>query len=249
MTVKTDEAAPIDEEALLAEFEAEKPARRLTGHPAARRPGGRASRSSLFALYWVFNPMAKQFYLPLFLSLGLFLTFLIYRGWGRSDRAKDEGSRTTPACARLGARAALAGAARLHRHRLAELLPARSPADRSRHRHGPDRSSCWCSRRPGARSGCSCRWWWSASWRTAYFGADHARARSRRRTSSWPRLIGHNVMGTQGVFGVPLDVAATYIILFTIYGAVLGRLGRDASSSSTCPSPHSGSHRPGPAAP
>ncbi|MBC7375405.1 MAG: TRAP transporter fused permease subunit, partial [Frankiales bacterium] len=29
------------------------------------------------------------------------------------------------------------------------------------------------------------------------------------------------VMGTEGIFGVPLDVAATYIILFTIYGAVL----------------------------
>ena len=30
--------------------------------------------------------LAKQFYLPTFLSLGLFLTFLTYRGWGRSDK-------------------------------------------------------------------------------------------------------------------------------------------------------------------
>jgi TRAP transporter 4TM/12TM fusion protein len=28
-------------------------------------------------------------------------------------------------------------------------------------------------------------------------------------------------MGVEGIFGVPLDVAATYIVLFTIYGAVL----------------------------
>ena len=35
------------------------------------------------------------------------------------------------------------------------------------------------------------------------------------------RLTSQFVMGTEGVFGVPLDVAATYIILFTIYGAVL----------------------------
>ena len=28
-------------------------------------------------------------------------------------------------------------------------------------------------------------------------------------------------MGLEGLFGVPLDVAATYIVLFTIYGAVL----------------------------
>ena len=36
-----------------------------------------------------------------------------------------------------------------------------------------------------------------------------------------PRLTSAFVMGTEGIFGVPLDVAATYIILFTIYGAVL----------------------------
>jgi TRAP transporter 4TM/12TM fusion protein len=34
-------------------------------------------------------------------------------------------------------------------------------------------------------------------------------------------LIDHLYMGTEGFFGVPLDVAATYIVLFTIYGAVL----------------------------
>jgi TRAP transporter 4TM/12TM fusion protein len=37
----------------------------------------------------------------------------------------------------------------------------------------------------------------------------------------YPRLTSAFVMGTEGVYGVPLDVAATYIILFTIYGAVL----------------------------
>ena len=37
----------------------------------------------------------------------------------------------------------------------------------------------------------------------------------------YPRLTSQFVMGTEGLYGVPLDVAATYIILFTIYGAVL----------------------------
>ena len=32
---------------------------------------------------------------------------------------------------------------------------------------------------------------------------------------------GIDPMSTAGIFGVPLDVAATYIILFTVYGAVL----------------------------
>ncbi|GAB3900275.1 hypothetical protein GCM10027612_61630 [Microbispora bryophytorum subsp. camponoti] len=39
------------------------------------------------------------------------------------------------------------------------------------------------------------------------------------------RIVASFTMGTEGVYGVPLDVAATYIILFTIYGAVLDHSG------------------------
>ena len=39
------------------------------------------------------------------------------------------------------------------------------------------------------------------------------------------RLVGTQYMTLEGMFGVPLDVAATYIILFTIYGAVLEATG------------------------
>lgn len=35
------------------------------------------------------------------------------------------------------------------------------------------------------------------------------------------RIIGKNYLTLEGIFGVPLDVAATFIVLFTIYGAVL----------------------------
>lgn len=35
------------------------------------------------------------------------------------------------------------------------------------------------------------------------------------------RIVGQSYMGLEGIFGVPLDVAATYIVLFSIYGAVL----------------------------
>ncbi len=35
------------------------------------------------------------------------------------------------------------------------------------------------------------------------------------------RLVGHSYMTLEGIFGVPLDVSATFIILFTIYGAIL----------------------------
>jgi TRAP transporter 4TM/12TM fusion protein len=39
------------------------------------------------------------------------------------------------------------------------------------------------------------------------------------------RLVGTLYMTLEGLFGVPLDVTATYIILFTIYGAVLEHSG------------------------
>ena len=40
--------------------------------------------------------------------------------------------------------------------------------------------------------------------------------------------IGTLYMTLEGIFGVPLDVAATYIVLFTIYGAVLEHSGAGA---------------------
>jgi TRAP transporter 4TM/12TM fusion protein len=39
------------------------------------------------------------------------------------------------------------------------------------------------------------------------------------------RLVGTLYMTLEGIFGVPLDVTATYIVLFTIYGAVLEHSG------------------------
>jgi TRAP transporter 4TM/12TM fusion protein len=39
------------------------------------------------------------------------------------------------------------------------------------------------------------------------------------------RIIGTIYMTLEGIFGVPVDVAASYIILFSIYGAVLGASG------------------------
>jgi TRAP transporter 4TM/12TM fusion protein len=38
---------------------------------------------------------------------------------------------------------------------------------------------------------------------------------------SLDRLVGHLYMTLEGIFGVPLDVAATYIVLFAVYGAIL----------------------------
>ncbi len=39
------------------------------------------------------------------------------------------------------------------------------------------------------------------------------------------RIIGHLYVGLEGIFGVPLDVSASFIILFTIYGSFLEQSG------------------------
>ena len=39
------------------------------------------------------------------------------------------------------------------------------------------------------------------------------------------RIVGSLYMTLEGIFGVPLDVTATYIVLFTIYGAMLEHSG------------------------
>jgi TRAP transporter 4TM/12TM fusion protein len=39
------------------------------------------------------------------------------------------------------------------------------------------------------------------------------------------RIVGTSFMTLEGIFGVPLDVAATYIILFSLYGAILTASG------------------------
>lgn len=39
------------------------------------------------------------------------------------------------------------------------------------------------------------------------------------------RVVGHLYVGLEGIFGVPLDVSSTFIILFTIYGAFLEQSG------------------------
>ena len=80
------ELEPHTEEHLLDEFEGERPGRKLHGFPATVLSvlGGGLS---LFAIYWVFEPMSAQQYRPIFLSVSLLLTFMVFRGGQRRNRA------------------------------------------------------------------------------------------------------------------------------------------------------------------
>ncbi len=57
-----------------------------------------------------------------------------------------------------------------------------------------------------------------------YFGPSMP-APFDHRGFSLNRIIGQNYLTLEGIFSTPMDVAATFIILFTIYGAVLDRGG------------------------
>src|SRR6187200_2881045 len=58
----------------------------------------------------------------------------------------------------------------------------------------------------------------------AYFGPDLPPPWTHRGYDI-SRLVGHLFITLEGIFGVPIDVSATLIIMFTIYGAVLQHSG------------------------
>lgn len=217
-SAEPEEQSEVDQEALLAEYEAEKPARKLTGIPfGIVQVLGAAI--ALLGLWWVFNPLSKQLYLPLFAMLMIATTFLVYRGWGRSA-ATSEGTRTD------------------NPHVIDWMLAALTIATFAyialdwqsffRQSVSPGQLELVVGTLViGLVLEATRR---TVGWIVpaiivfvlayGYLGPifpgpfDHA-------GYEWPRLVGHNVLSTSGVFGVPLDVAATYIVLFTIYGAVL----------------------------
>jgi TRAP transporter 4TM/12TM fusion protein len=214
--------ATFDEEALLAEYEAEKPARRLSGTPL-RVVQVLGAVLSLYGLWWVFNPMPAQLYLPSFLGIGLALTFLVYRGWGRSAQTRADGRTDNPHVLDWGlAVVALVPFAYIVADWDSFFRRAVVPTDLD-----------------VVMGTLAIVLTLEASRRTvgllvplvvvAFLGyaAVGSYVPGMFATSSydWERLVGHNVMGTQGLFGVPMDVAATYIILFTVYGAVLTASG------------------------
>ena len=212
----------IDEEALIAEFESEKPARKLSGTPLVVIQTLGVGLS-LFGLYWVFNPMATQFYLPAFLMIGLSLTFLSYRAWNRKKKATEAGLGDNPhlvdwilAVVAVGPfayiisdwdgffrRAVVPTDLDLVMGTIAILVTLEA-----------------ARRTVGLLVPLVVIFFLGYAYLGPLFPATFGTA-----SYDWSRLVGHNVMGTQGMFGVPTEVAATYIILFTVYGAVLTASG------------------------
>ncbi|MFC4530543.1 TRAP transporter permease [Sphaerisporangium dianthi] len=262
------DVSPADTGRPAAEFDAERPARDLTGVPA-RVVGAVALCVSLYALYVVFDPMPVLPYRMSFLAVVLALTFLVYRPGLR-----------LPGRPRRPRRAREAGATRETRN-AEEIGDPREIADGRRaggargvrevreEAAGPDRPGVadWvlagvsvvvCAyplldfdafiRRtfdPSAldlvmAAGCTllvleatrrtvgailpaiCLAFAAYAYYGGYLPVDWV---AGHRGYNIDRILVQLYMGTEGLFGVPLDVAATYIVLFTIYGAVLEHSG------------------------
>ena len=209
---------PVDEEAILAEYEAEKPARHLSGVPL-RVVQVLGVLLSLYALWWVFNPMPAQLYLPSFLMIGLAMTFLVYRGWGRPQRARAAGAPDNPNVLDwLLAVVAVVPFAYIVADWDAFFRRAVVPTELD----VVMGTLAILLTLEAARRTVG---WIMPLVVVAFLGyaafGPYVPGPFTTASYDWERLVGHNVMGLQGLFGVPTDVAATYIILFTIYGAVL----------------------------
>ncbi|SCL68025.1 TRAP transporter, 4TM/12TM fusion protein [Micromonospora citrea] len=245
-TERTDPGAP-DPRDLAAQFEEEKPERPLSG-PVAVLVTGATLAIALLALWQVFRPLPQgsKFYLMIFLAGVLPIVFLAYpadlrlprrlrrggRGPDGADRP-DAGERGPSVADWVLAAAALVSC-------LYPVLPIRLGAGGGGYDAFLDRQGLLvgvdvamgtvlllllleaCRRTTGWILPAVCLVFLAygyyggllpQSWPVAHAGLDFG------------QLVDAFYNSDSGFYGTPLDVAATYIVLFTIYGAVLDLSG------------------------
>ncbi|MGQ0575907.1 MAG: TRAP transporter permease [Pseudonocardia sp.] len=197
--------------------EAERPARRLPPKHA-HAVAVVAAALSVYALYWVFRPLPVLQYRMSFLAVVLPLTFVVYRPRLRRAMSARPDS---PGIADW----ALAAASLV-----VCVYPLLVFDELIRRAFAPTvldvvmGAGCAllvleaCRRTVGAILPGICLAFVAyayyggflpASWTVSHGGYD------------LERIVVALYTGTEGIYGVPLDVAATYIVLFTVYGAVL----------------------------
>src|ERR671917_685574 len=206
-------------EGLIEEFESEKPARQLSRFPRLLLSVAGVALSC-YALYWVLNPVSAQIYRTSFLAVALAMTFVLYRAWGSETRREEHGSDNPGVTDYLFAVLSIVAlgytlvvfdefvrrAARPETLDLVfGLVTILLVLEATR-------------RTVGWILPVICVFFIAY----AYLGAlIPVWARIGHVGYGPNRIVGQTYMGLEGLFGVPLDVAATYIVLFTIYGAVL----------------------------
>ncbi|MGP3980436.1 TRAP transporter permease [Streptomyces sp. KR80] len=238
-TPSSESAQPTVEE-LVAEYDQERPARKLSPRVAAA-VAVVCVALSVFVLYAIFFPLRKggQYHLTIFLAVSLPLIFLTHRGTVRvpAVRLPWRRCRPTPADARPAASrddpgwfdwmvATVALAVCVY-----PLLDFDGFLERRQLPTSLDVAAGVvlvllvleaCRRTTGWVLPAFC----AAFLLYAYYGGllpyDWSLAHGGFDIDA---IAAHLFMGTDGVYGIPLSVAATYIVLFTIYGAVLDLSG------------------------
>jgi TRAP transporter 4TM/12TM fusion protein len=214
--------AKLTTEDLTEEFESERPGRRLTGIPgfivAAAGVG-----LSCYALWWVLNPITAQEYRTTFLAVVLAMTFLVYRGWGKRPE-REEGK--PPPVENPGVTdwllALLAVVALGYTLVTFDEFVRRSVEPNTLDIVFGVTTIALVLEATRRTVGWILPAICLAFIAYAYFGSEIPTGwEISHRGYGVDRIVGQSYMGLEGIFGVPLDVAATYIILFTIYGAVL----------------------------
>jgi TRAP transporter 4TM/12TM fusion protein len=200
--------APERTDEIIAEFEAERPGRKLEGFPA-RLVAVLGAGLSLFAIFWVFVPLAAQVYRPAFLAIALVLTFVVF-GRGRRPTVADW---LVALAALIAVGYAVVTADELVRRaaRPETLDILFGIAAIALVLEATRRTTGWAL--PAI-----CL----AFVVYAFFGGlipDFMEI--GHKGYGVDRIVAQSYIGLEGIFGVPLDVAATYIVLFAIYGAVL----------------------------
>ena len=105
-----------------------------------------------------------------------------------------------------------------------DALPDRAPAPPRGPRRWARCACSWCWRRPGGRSGWRCRC--SRLCFVAYgLAGPWLPGPLRHKGLTYEILIDQTFFTTEGLFGIPLGVAASYVILFIIFGAFLEKSG------------------------
>ena len=202
---------------LLEQFEAESPTRSLSGM-ARRIAGGLAVGLSLYAIYWVVAIVEAQVYRATFLMVSLALTFMLYpqRRSARRGVTIVDAALIALSVLALGwpiisrgfeYRAAMPTTPDLVLGTIAIILVLEATR----------RTVGWVL--PVTAAGFIIYAYLGPLFDLVGLGII------AHRGYALDRLVGILYMTLDGIFGVPLDVAATYIILFTIYGAVLEASG------------------------
>jgi TRAP transporter 4TM/12TM fusion protein len=215
----SDAPARLDEaERLRSELEAEKPARKLSGFPAGIVASVGAGLS-LYALYWVFNPLPSLQYRASFLAVAVAMTFVVYRVRQRPPAERHVADNPSWSDWGLGA---IAG--------VALFYPVATFNEFIRHAVQPTPTDLVYGvlavllvleatrRTVGIVLPIVCVAFVAYAFLGDLIPPGYLLG---HRGYDLERLIGQTYIGIEGIFGVPTAVAATYIVLFTVYGAVL----------------------------